>query len=134
MSDNQNERVTDPSGDSQTPETPRRQPRIIACNQKAKQLASMVLARRGSARALTQDPPPTQYPYGCTTVFAPGWEVDSSNGTHGLCQPIERDLYDCYHTCYWPAQVPDGVTNAPSWTASCGAPMQDWKSIDLVFP
>ena len=53
---------------------------------------------------------------------------------HGLCQPIERDLYDCYHTCYWPAQVPDGVTNFPKWTASCGAPMQDWKSIDLVFP
>jgi len=30
--------------------------------------------------------------------------------------------------------VPDGVTNFPKWTASCGAPMQDWKSIDLVFP
>lgn len=113
---------------------PPRRPRILACNQKARQLAAMVLAQRGEARALTQDPPPTQYPYGCTTIFAPGWEVDSSNGTHGLCQPIERDLYDCYHTCYWPAQVPDGVTNAPKWTMSCGAPVQDWKSLDLVFP
>jgi hypothetical protein len=132
MSDSDNNPVNDAPADEHEPA--RKQPRIIACNQKARQLASMVLARRGAARALTQDPPPTQYPYGCTTVFAPGWEVDSSNGTHGLCQPIERDLYDCYHTCYWPAQVPDGVTNAPSWTSSCGAPMQDWKSIDLVFP
>jgi len=134
MSDTQNDPVTDSNGNLPEREATRKQPRIIACNQKARQLASMVLARRGAARALTQDPPPTQYPYGCTTVFAPGWEVDSANGTHGLCQPIERDLYDCYHTCYWPAQVPDGVTNAPSWTSSCGAPMQDWKSIDLVFP
>ena len=62
----------------------RRRPRIVACNQKARQLAGMVLARRGAARALTQDPPPTTYPYGCTTVFAPGWEVDSGNGTDGL--------------------------------------------------
>ena len=61
---------TPPSDDA-----PRRQPRIVACNQKARQLAGMVLARRGAARALTQDPPPTTYPYGCTTVFAPGWCV-----------------------------------------------------------
>ena len=39
--------------------TKRRRPRIVACNKKARQLASMVLARRGTARALTQDPPPT---------------------------------------------------------------------------
>ena len=38
------------------------------------------------------------------------------------------------HELVGTAQVPDGVTNAPSWTQSCGAPMQDWKSIDLVFP
>lgn len=118
--------------DPRKPLVPR--PHVAACNQKARRLAALVLAQRGAARALTQDPPPTQYPYGCTTIFAPGWEVDSGNGTHGLCQPIERDLYDCYHTCYWPAQVPDGVTNAPKWTQSCGAPMQDWQSIDLVFP
>jgi len=124
----------DPIDTGSTAGQPPRRPRIIACNQKARQLAAMVLAQRGEARALTQDPPPTQYPYGCTTIFAPGWEVDSGNGTHGLCQPIERDLYDCYHTCYWPAQVPDGVTNAPKWTMSCGAPVQDWKSLDLVFP
>ena len=116
-------------------ERPRNVPsRIVPCNRKARQLAAMVLAARGEARALTQDPPPTQYPYGCTTVFAPGWEVDSGNGTHGLCQPIERDLYDCYHSCYWPAQVPDALTNFPKWSNSCGAAVQDWAKIDLVFP
>ena len=100
-------------------------------NLKARRL-QQDLAVRG-VRPLIQPHEP-EYPFGCTTIFAPGWEVDSAGGTHGLCQPIERDLYDCYHTCYWPAQVPDGVTNAPAWTQSCGAPMQDWKSIDLVFP
>ncbi|MGC6488177.1 MAG: hypothetical protein ACON4Z_11055 [Planctomycetota bacterium] len=76
--------MTDPSSNPPEGAAPKRQPRIVACNQKARQLAGMVLARRGAARALTQDPPPTTYPYGCTTVFAPGWEVDSGNGTDGL--------------------------------------------------
>ncbi len=105
---------------------------LTPLNKKAKRLAA-ALVDGERARALIW-PPPNQYPFGCTTIFAPGWEVDAAGGTHGLCQPIERDLYDCYHTCYWPAQVPDGVTNAPNWTASCGAPVSDWKSIDLVFP
>jgi hypothetical protein len=51
-----------------------------------------------------------------------------------LCTPVERDLYDCYHSCYWPAQVPDALTNDPNWTKTCGAPVHDWSSIDLVFP
>jgi Quinohemoprotein amine dehydrogenase, gamma subunit len=107
---------------------------IRPLNLKARRLCAMLAAKHRDALALTQDPPPTEYPFGCTTNFAPGWEVDSAGGTNGLCQPIERDLYDCYHTCYWPAQVPDGVTNNPTWTNSCGAPMNDWKSLDLVFP
>ena len=107
---------------------------LLPVNQKARRLVLLVERTRDRAQALTSEPPPMQYPFGCTTIFAPGWEVDSAGGTHGLCQPIERDLYDCYHTCYGPAQVPDGVSNAPNWTASCGAPMNDWKSIDLVFP
>ena len=64
----------------------------------------------------------------------PGCSTLSKTATHGLCQPVERDLYDCYHTCYWPVQVPDALNNSPDWANSCGAPMNDWKSIDLVFP
>ena len=82
----------------------------------------------GLARAMAD------IPFGCSTQLDPGWEVDSAGGTYGLCTPIERDLYDCYHSCYWPAQVPDSLTNFPSWTGSCGAAVQDWAKIDLVFP
>ena len=105
---------------------------LTPMNKKARRLEE-ILTRADSARAL-QDPPPQQIPFGCTTVFSPGWEVDSGGGTHGLCQPMERDLYDCYHTCYWPVQVPDALNNSPEWANSCGAPIKDWKSIDLIFP
>ena len=53
---------------------------IKPLNQKARRLAALVDKLRGTARPLTQDPPPTEYPFGCTTMFAPGWEVDSSGG------------------------------------------------------
>jgi hypothetical protein len=50
--------------------------------------------------ALQQRPPqqPTgpHVPLGCTTIFSPGWEVDRTGGTAGLCQPVERDLFDCH--------------------------------------
>ena len=46
----------------------------------------------------------------------------------------ERDLYDCYKTCYWPAQVPDYLNNSPDWHKNCASATQDWREIDLVFP
>ena len=73
-------------------------------------------------------------PLGCSFVFSPGWEVDSSGSTAGLCQPVERDLYDCYITCFWPIHVPDLYNHAPDWTAKCAAAQQDWRKIDLIFP
>lgn len=104
---------------------------LRAVNKKAKRIEEQIVQAADEARAMSiQD----EVPFGCTTIFAPGWEVDSGGGVHGLCQPIERDLYDCYHSCYWPAQVPDGLTEFPDWANSCGTPMNDWKSIDLVFP
>ena len=53
------------------------------------------------------------FPIGCSLVFSPGWEADRSGGTAGLCQPVERDLFDCHIGCYWPAQVPDQLNHAP---------------------
>ena len=103
---------------------------IEAVNLKARRVERLMVSRGDAAHAMA-DPDP---PFGCTTVFAPGWEVDSGGGTHGLCTPIERDLYDCYHSCYWPSQVPDALTNSPDWPQGCGAPVKDWASIDLVFP
>ncbi|MGH9387542.1 MAG: quinohemoprotein amine dehydrogenase subunit gamma, partial [Vicinamibacterales bacterium] len=60
--------------------------------------------------ALQQGPPQQpepHIPHGCSLVFSPGWEADRNGGTAGLCQPVERDLFDCHMGCFWPAQVPD---------------------------
>ena len=73
-------------------------------------------------------------PMGCTLSFSPGWEVDSLGGTNALCQPVERDIYDCYVTCFWPAQVPDHLNNYPDWASKCASATKDWRNLDLVFP
>lgn len=107
---------------------------IKAVNRKARRIEQL-MAGDGDVYALQQGPPPgPHYPMGCSLVFDPGWEVDSSGGTAGLCQPVERDLYDCYITCYWPAQVPDHLNNFTDWTKKCDAAAKDWRNIDLVFP
>jgi hypothetical protein len=81
-----------------------------------------------------QPPQPPHIPLGCSLVFSPGWEADRTGGTAGLCQPVERDLFDCHVGCYWPAQVPDQLNHAPDWTSTCAAAQKDWRKIDLVFP
>lgn len=86
--------------------------------------------------ALQQPQQPTgpHIPLGCSTLFSPGWEVDSSGGTAGLCQPVERDLFDCHWGCFWPAQVPDQLNHAPDWVKKCAAAQKDWRKIDIIFP
>ena len=91
----------------------------------------VALQRRGGGGALPQQP---HFPIGCSLVFSPGWEADRTGGTAGLCQPVERDLFDCHIGCYWPAQVPDQLNHAPDWTAKCAAAQKDWRKIDLIFP
>lgn len=81
-----------------------------------------------------QQPEPPHIPNGCSLVFAPGWEADRNGGTAGLCQPVERDLFDCHMGCFWPAQVPDQLNHSPDWTAKCAAAQKDWRKIDLIFP
>ena len=73
-------------------------------------------------------------PLGCSFVFSPGWEVDRTGSAAGLCQPVERDLFDCHLGCFWPAQVPDQLNHAPDWTGKCAAAQKDWRKIDLIFP
>jgi len=74
------------------------------------------------------------YPLGCSLVFQPGWEVDSQGGTAGLCQPVERDIFDCHISCFWPAHVPDQLNHAPDWTGRCASAQKDWRTLDVVFP
>jgi quinohemoprotein amine dehydrogenase gamma subunit len=85
-------------------------------------------------RQIPQQPAGPHIPLGCSTIFAPGWEVDRTGGTAGLCQPVERDLFDCHLGCFWPAQVPDQLNHAPDWTKKCAAAQKDWRKIDLIFP
>jgi hypothetical protein len=117
-------------------------------NQKAKRVERYLLPAEASAGgrdsapdvvALQEGPTPPQtpkphIPLGCTFVFSPGWEADQTGGTAGLCQPVERDLFDCHLGCYWPAQVPDQLNHAPDWTSTCAAAQKDWRKIDLIFP
>jgi hypothetical protein len=122
---------------------------LKAINQKATRMAAAVHEEDLSAAALAkadvvalqqrgggppQQPAGPRIPLGCSTVFSPGWEVDRTGGTAGLCQPVERDLFDCHVSCYWPAQVPDQLNRAPDWTSKCAAAQKDWRKIDLVFP
>jgi hypothetical protein len=71
---------------------------------------------------------------GCSLIFDPGWETDAAGGVSGLCQPVEADLYGCYDDCWWPAQVPDQLTNYLSWSDSCAAAERDWRKLDLIYP
>ena len=100
--------------------------------------AASVAAQDADVVALQQNPTtPAQRPHvpmGCALAFSPGWEVDSAGGTAGLCQPVERDIYDCYVTCFWPAQVPDHLNNYPDWASKCASATKDWRNLDLVFP
>lgn len=115
---------------------------LTPINIKGRRLEQLEEATRredsGDVIALQQSPPQQpqgpHIPLGCSLIFSPGWEADSSGGTAGLCQPVERDLFDCHTGCFWPAQVPDQLNHAPDWTSKCAAAQKDWRKIDLVFP
>jgi hypothetical protein len=105
-------------------------------NRKARKVEAAVTETTGDVLALQKrgGEGKIYYPMGCTLTFTPGWEVDVSGGTAGLCQPVERDLFDCYLSCGWPAQVPDQFINAPDWSDKCASAVNDWRKVDIVFP
>ena len=108
-------------------------------NQKAEMIESLVeehdvvALQSGGGGLLSRSRGP-HIPLGCSFAFAPGWEADYTGGTAGLCQPVERDLFDCYLTCFWPVHVPDHLNHAPDWTKKCGSAQRDWRKLDLIFP
>ncbi len=121
---------------------------IRAINRKAARIEEFALSERGigdggdggvagddDVVALeSRGPQGPHIPLGCSLVFSPGWEVDRSGGTAGLCQPVERDLFDCHNGCFWPVQVPDHLNHAADWTSKCATAQQDWRKIDMIFP
>ena len=103
-------------------------------NQKADRVVDQVARQKQDVVALQTPPARPQLPMGCTFLFSPGWEADQAGGTAGLCTPVERDIFDCHISCFWPAQVPDMLNHSPDWTGKCAAAQKDWRKIDLVFP
>ena len=73
---------------------------LRAVNKKAQRIigsVDVITASGGDVFALQDQAPARPHiPTGCSLSFSPGWEVDSAGGTAGLCQPVERDIYDCY--------------------------------------
>ncbi len=104
-------------------------------NLKARKMEQARIAATGDVQALQDESKAGRvyYPLGCALSFGPGWEVDVSGGTAGLCHPVERDLYGCYLGCAWPAQVPD-FNNTPHWLDKCSATVNDWRNVDVMYP
>ncbi|WP_404712401.1 quinohemoprotein amine dehydrogenase subunit gamma [Sphingomonas sp. MMS24-J13] len=112
---------------------------LKAINQKARRIDDAVVQAEAVTEddivALQQKPAARPHvPMGCTLSFSPGWEVDAGGGTAGLCQPVERDIYDCYVTCFWPVQVADHLNYSPDWAKNCGSAAKDWRNLDIVYP
>src|SRR4029453_4156016 len=111
---------------------------LTPINQKARRVVDYVAqqhtAEKKDVVALQQGPQQPHFPLGGSPPFYPGWEADPTGGPAGLCQPVERDIFDCHLGCFWPAQVPDQLNHAPDWTAKCAAAQKDWRKLDLVFP
>jgi hypothetical protein len=109
---------------------------LRAINIKAKRVENQVTSEKNDVVGLQGPPqqPLPHIPLGCSLVFSPGWEADQSGGTAGLCQPVERDIFDCHVGCFWPAQVPDQLNHSPDWTGKCASAQKDWRKLDLVFP
>ena len=104
-------------------------------NRKARRVVDRHEEReRPGRRRSSAAPMPPHFPLGCSLAFFPGWEADSTGGTAGLCQPVERDIFDCHLGCFWPAHVPDQLNHAPNWTGECATAQKDWRKLDLVFP
>ena len=96
---------------------------LKSINRKAHRVTEHVRAEKeGDVVALQQPPAQPHIPLGCSLAFSPGWEADSTGGTAGLCQPVERDIFDCHLGCFWPAQVPDQVATDITRTAGDEGP------------
>ncbi len=65
----------------------------------------------------------------CCASFAPGWEV----GTGGNIDPCpwQNDVYLCWSTCFWTAQIPDN-SSYPTWNQRCSNLSNDWAGLCVV--
>lgn len=112
---------------------------LKAANRKAQAVNAAVNAQEAGRPAakleVVEDVIGMAQPIGCTTIFNPGWEANPWGGASSMCAPMEADLLSCANLCWWPAQVPDSLQNAPEWAKACsGMNQEDWRNLDVVFP
>lgn len=103
--------------------------RIEALNQKAKAIEALSEGESRTVEAL-QDGGPLNMPVGCTTIFDTGWETNP-RPTYPVsnCQSSARDYLGCAGDCWWPAQNPDGLTNAIDFDVACPNIARDWREL-----
>lgn len=103
--------------------------RIEALNQKARAIEALTEGEKKNVEALAEDGP-LNMPVGCTTIFDTGWETNPRT-TYPIsnCQSSARDYHGCAGDCWWPAQVPDGLTNNPDFDVACPNIARDWRTL-----
>ncbi len=101
---------------------------IEALNRKAREIEALAEGESKSVEAL--EDVSVSMPVGCNTVFDTGWETNP-RATYpiGNCQSSARDYPGCAGDCWWPAQVPDGLTNSPDFDQQCQNVARDWRNI-----
>lgn len=99
---------------------------IEALNEKARAIQSLAEGEKQSVEALQEGPP--AMPVGCATIFDTGWETNP-RPTYpvGNCQASAKDFHGCAGDCWWPAQVPDGLTNHEDFDQQCPNVARDWR-------
>jgi hypothetical protein len=107
--------------------------RIKSLNQKARAIEALAKGESKSVEALAGGGGGggLNMPVGCTTIFDPGWETNPrANLPVGNCQSSAHDYLACAGDCWWPAQVPDGLTNAIDFDKACPSVARDWREIE----
>lgn len=99
---------------------------IQALNMKAEAIQYLAKGEEKSVQAMQETPP--NMPVGCTTIFDTGWETNP-RPTYPIsnCQSSARDFHGCAGDCWWPAQVPDGLTNHKNFDDQCSNVARDWR-------
>ena len=101
---------------------------IQALNEKARAIQSLADGEKKSVQARQQGPP--AMPVGCTTIFDTGWETNPrASYPVGNCLSSAKDFHGCAGDCWWPAQVPDGLTNHEDFDQQCPNIARDWRAL-----
>jgi len=101
---------------------------LQALNKKARAIQGLADSEKKSVQARQQGPP--AMPVGCTTIFDTGWETNPRPGHPvGNCLSSAKDFHGCAGDCWWPAQVPDGLTNHEGLEQQCPNIARDWRNL-----